>query len=476
MGLIDETEFGTLTTRTFSGAQRLNELTIQRHGISWTVKTDKGIPRNGVFANGDPWVVGPVEIVKINPPHINVEGRDTNGSMVNPNAGLGMRQGYDAAMFGQYRSSGDYDRSLNVSAQLSGGRRLVLYPYESLISTRSRTAPGVRPQILNAAVLTVLDDVPAANSFRPAWADGEKVVRWTTSDITWSVLGSGGTVPGLMTAAAGYPELDIMERWLEGVWLDHVPNWTTRYLAPVANMRDYSREQADQYGTATLALNTDQWTQSQKTTLMVHAIQRGIDAWGLVQGQGGVRQLISTIGQRYNATPWVAGDGQSNGRFWRILFAGLMLQDPDMLGVGGKTGGAFDYAFQGENGQTFYVAETPTGSGVYNYGLGGYTAGDVGVAEWGPKHLTKPHADSKSLTASSYRGCCTASSWWAQALSCLAMGGKADWNHDAFFDYLTRYRDTILPALGAIGTGRPTQYWTQWPWDMFEANRTNYSI
>jgi len=55
-----------------------------------------------------------------------------------------------------------------------------------------------------------------------------------------------------------------------------------------------------------------------------------------------------------------------------------------MSAIGSKTlpnGGTWHF---GEIDQTFYVEETSPG--VINYGVGGYTAADVGMAEWALRH------------------------------------------------------------------------------------------
>src|SRR5690606_6636992 len=59
---------------------------VSRHGVTWVF--DKDYP-TGQYANGDPWVVGPVTITSITPAPTN--GR--NGTVINPS--LGTSQGFD---------------------------------------------------------------------------------------------------------------------------------------------------------------------------------------------------------------------------------------------------------------------------------------------------------------------------------------------------------------------------------------------
>ena len=77
----------------------------------------------------------------------------------------------------------------------------------------------------------------------------------------------------------------------------------------------------------------------------------------------------------------------------------LLLHDADMLAVGDRVsecrsskGGP---QFFGEDAQTFYVRETAPGE--FNWGLGGYTAKDVGLPEWGFSHCGKPADDFAEL-------------------------------------------------------------------------------
>lgn len=121
-----------------------------------------------------------------------------------------------------------------------------------------------------------------------------------------------------------------------------------------------------------------------------------------------------------------------------------MLNDATMLSV--RTQFPDPGSF-GEIGQTFYV--TQTSSGVFNGGLGGYSAMHEGMPEWGFNHEETPARD--SVNWESYRLCCTGVVWGALALSARMMSVSAPsvssiqaWNHPAFFDYVDRFM--IPPA------------------------------
>lgn len=95
------------------------EKSLTQHGITWAF--DKDV-KAGTFANGDYWVVGPVNVVGITT-DLHAEGftqqAGEDGSMVNP--GTDSRQGYD-------RRLNSYDENLN--AGLAGGTPAVpgIYP------------------------------------------------------------------------------------------------------------------------------------------------------------------------------------------------------------------------------------------------------------------------------------------------------------------------------------------------------------
>ena len=453
---------------TFSPTPKTRELRIERHGITWIMDL---VP-HGTFVNGDPWVVGPVIIKEIQPGTAQKDERRVNGSMVNPHAGFGMIHGYDEAMFGPYKGrNARYNPELDFSLKVkrSRARGVMLQPNQSLVSVESHAEAGVRPQLLHAAVLTCLEERAPADSFRPGYSDGEKTIEYNESDIDYTVLGAqGGLIDGT-SGGAELPGLAPAVRRLEGLWLDHMPEWIVRYSHPSANMPDYSRELCLQFGHASLLTNVTNHTEALRKPLVRHLIQKGIDLWSVIQGPGGINQTLNSEGIPIKETPFVAGDGQSNGYMWRILYAGLMLGDVGMLGIGSKSAATglpsdFDYLFQGENGQCFTVAETPDGK--INWGHGGYAVGDIGLDEWGPKHSTRPEKDGKALTASAYRTCCSASSWWGQALAMLIMNGSSEWNHAPYIDYLDRYAALVISEswTGLIKHGGAQGVWNKLIW------------
>jgi hypothetical protein len=403
---------------------------LSQFGITWSFDQPYEF---GQFANGDYWVVGPVTITSITPPCVSGP-RIRNGAMINP-PGHAYDQGYDNTMYGQY-DNGYYKTALNVALNVSPSSPLVLKPGASLVSSISNDGPGQEPQLRSVAVLTCLAADAPAGSFRPPYAGTDKTVRFNKSQLNYSLLSR--------LAPVGNPQpLATIAASFERPWLDCVHSWMAQFQHPSDNMPFYGREISTEIGKAALALHMD-FTDQQKETLLIRFVQLGVDYYGVVQAGG----------QRV----WQPNGGHGSGRKWPILFAGLMLGDTAMASIGGQN------VWFGEDGQTFYVAYTAPN--VINFGYGGYTAQDIGMAEWGFSHAVDPSSDTRSWTANPYRQCCTANAWAGFVLAARIMGQRTAWNHDALFDYMDRYMRTETNA-----------NWRQWePWvaAMWDQYRSSY--
>jgi hypothetical protein len=411
--------------------------TVSQFGITWTFDKDY---TTGQFANGDYWVVGPVTITSINPPST-AGSRVKNGSQVNPSGGSSS-QGYDSSMAVSYSAS--LNKALTMPLTLPAG--------SSLISSISQDSAGALPQLRTAAILTVLSSAPPAGSFRPPYCGSNKTIKFNKSQLDYSKLAK-------LTPAASTPVLETVNRMFERPWLDHVSDWSARYLHPSDNMPDYSREMADYVGTGALSLHLN-YTDSQKETLMIRFVQLGIDNYGIIANDG--------------QNNWNADGGHASGRKWPILFAGIVLNDPDMKAIGTDTrfkSYLSPYAAFGEDLQTFYVSQADIA--ITNHrdqdGLTqqNYVASDLGLPEWGIRHYENPVYDDRGWytgTKSDYRVCCTAAAWTGEILAAHIMGAKQLWNHDALFDYQDRYVEIA------------TQYrcWSSFPCDMWDRYRADY--
>jgi len=330
------------------------EQQISQFGITWTFNRDYTV---GQFANGDYWVLGPVTIIGIDPPSIEIDGRTMNGSMVNPSPKLARIQGYDSSMYGGYGRY--FDPNLNAgrpnNQDLTPRQPLVLQPHSSLVSTISIPEPGLIPQLRTAAILTVLPEPVPEGSFRPPYCGTNKTIKFNKDQLDYSLLANLKPVPGA-------PGIVAVERYFERPWIDHIPGWMGRYHHPAENMPDYGREISIQVGIGALKLNLN-LTNQMKEVLLIRFVQLGIDLYGIVQDRG-----------KHN---WVNSGGHASGRKWPILFAGIILNDPDIKAIGTKSGDYLydgvhgpgnapgDYIHFGEDDQTFYVKDSDIYSSPY---------------------------------------------------------------------------------------------------------------
>ena len=402
---------------------------VSQFGITWTFDKDYTI---GQFANGDYWVVGPVTLISIQPASVELDGRTINGSMINPSPKLGQMQGYDSAMYGRYARPGDFDPSLNVARpngeDLSKSNPLVLQPGCSLVSTESTLQANDSTQLQTAAVLTVLDSSADDGSFRPPYSGTDKTIRFNKGQLDYSLL--AGLKP-----ASGSPGLATVERYFERPWIDHVPSWPATAIHPVDNMPVYGREIATQIGVGALMLNLN-FSNARKEKLLIRFAQLGIDLYGIVR-DGGEKN-------------WVANGGHASGRKWPILFAGLVLNDPNMKNIGRPDIPDYgpshpEYVHFGEDDQTFCVTQADvdvTHSPAWNPDRRDaqkipYEQEDIGLPEWGIVHADEPERSNKFWNTS-YRQV-SSPGWGGFVLAAHIMGAKDLWNHDALFDYKDRY-------------------------------------
>jgi hypothetical protein len=161
------------------GAQVVSRKQVSQFGITWTFDKSHS---TGQFANGDYWVVGPVTIIKIDPPSVSGT-RVMNGSMINPSPKLGMRQGYDSSM-----KSNIFDRTLNVALDVSATKPLKVPKHSSLVSTISVSAAAHRPQLKGCSILTVLPSTAKPGDFRPSYSGADKSIKFNVSRLDYSLL------------------------------------------------------------------------------------------------------------------------------------------------------------------------------------------------------------------------------------------------------------------------------------------------
>lgn len=404
---------------------------VSEFGITWTFDQPC---ESGHFANGDSWVVGPINVVSINPPSVDKDGRVMNGSMLNVSSRIGAKDGFDSSK--GYAGS-DYDASLNVALGISKEKPLTLPTNSSLISTVSVEKPNSRPKVQGAAVLTVLDKAAPEGSFRPPYAGNDKTVRYNIAQLKGDKL--------LKLKPAGTPpDMATVERWFERPWIDYMAWAPGTFIHPADNLPMYSGPMCQEVSEASLVLLLDM-DEAKKETLLIRMVQLGIDDYGLVVDGGPGFNL------------WKPGGGMSNGRKWPIVFAGLMLGDDAMMKAQYPTG---------EDGNTYY-GPCWTGAtvcwGMYHPSSPKQDHEGKPPSEWTFDGRGKPgdpgaghDSDSRG---ESYRRCCTSFSWVGEALAAQLLKTDEAWNHPAFFDYVdrwmyeddTKFRLEAWQASGATG-------------------------
>lgn len=380
-----------------------------RHGVVWTFNRDYP---TGTYANGDPWVVGPVTITAISPTP--TDGQ--NGAMLNP--AIGTTQGFDKDFIPGYN---DYISALNVGKNLP----LTIQPDNSLVSSITEDAWTTFHTIRNFSILTVVRNAPSAGSFRPpAVGSGSRASLWNESQINYARLAS---LP--RASLSSVPNLADYETWFSFPWLELNPHWTGGYLRPSYMARNgYGRDIAYRTGDAALLLNLD-FTQSEKRNLLVGMIQVGIDHYGFISNGG----------------MWYNDGGHNIGRLSPLIIAAGALNDETLKQT--IKGSAMHFQ---EFQSTFVVTQADVGRplGVWDASLNRmagtngdpvvlYTNENIGMGEWGIRHTGAPQMDNNYIPAA-YRDI-NGSTHTATTMTARVMGLRQTIDWEPLFLYAERH-------------------------------------
>jgi hypothetical protein len=287
----------------------------------------------------------------------------------------------------------------------------------SLVSSISHLVAGNRPQLTDAAVLTVLAAPPAAKAFRPPYCGTDKTIIATEDDIDYTKVASlakPGATPSLATVAAYFAR----------PWIEINTQFGGREMHPVNNQPDYGRDLSNRLEVGLLSLQLN-YTNAQKRDLMVRLVQYGIDVYGSAV-TGGF---------------WVEAGGHNQGRKMPLLLAATVLNNAAIRAYGNT---ALHNIFQ-EDRQTFYVSQKEvdvTNSSTWNPDLRAgtpepYTTLDIGLADWGIAHLKDGKQDNKAWSAT-YRDVAGGATF-GHVLTAHIMGLRPVWNWNPIFDYFDRY-------------------------------------
>jgi hypothetical protein len=400
---------------------------VSQYGITWTFEQPA---RAGRFVNGDWYVVGPATVKAIDPkplygsqiPKFQLDHMDKerpqqqrvrNGFMINPPAKMrvaydsGVRNWFDPSLVEKLPAELKPGDSLVSTISMPKGLKLRAPLWHDIERGVDDSSP-----VRTAAVLTCVAEPQPADAFRPAFCDRRQKV-YLSRNLKRELLPT-------VAALKGMPALERFVRFTRRPW---VGTCFFGFEAPVENMPQYGRDYGRVAGISALLLCTN-LKPEQKEPLLVNYVQVGIDLGAMIRaGHPGFEGF----------------GGHGSGRKLPIVFAGLLLDDPVLANINKS----FPKASFGEDEQTAY-GDCWTGAKVVFTGHSGIDTA-TGVARsrgnhWGPyEHLPPARWGPGQDTSESYRRCCTAVGWVAEALALRLMHAEKAWNHHAFLDYVDRW-------------------------------------
>jgi hypothetical protein len=415
-------------------------------GITWKFSQPVHVGR---FVNGDYYVVGAVTIVNINP--LPTPGNGRHGSVLNMPVSNNSLSPFDSRV-----AANRYAPQLRVYPPIT------IQPGDALISSVSVDQIGDYPPWLregqetpdspvrSVSVLTCLAQPVSPDAFRPAYAD-------RTQRIYYASTLRRDLLPRL-PRVAHMADISTFASHFRRPWLDIC---FFGFDAAVEYQATYGREVGRSVGMATLLLTLD-FAAAEKEPLLVNVVQYGIDLWGI---------------SRSGYSGWPAHGGHGSGRKWPIIFAGLMLGDPDMQSPN-KTYPALRF---GEDMQTM-MDNGWTGADVVYAGHQGIWNGQPvsSMPSWGPYENLQPSVwattfsgDPNYHIGEDYRRCCTSIAWIGEGLAARIMHAEQFWNHDPFFEYVDRWMtENDAAAVATIRAATGLDYSADWErqgqaWDPF---------
>ncbi len=407
--------FGTEVTQPTTTAS-----SVSQYGITWTF--DKSYPV-GQFANGDWWVVGPIVLSSISPAFAN----NQNGWEINPSSGT--NQGLDSRLEGFQAS-----RVPALPQTISGVKSILKGVSKS--GTCGNDGQFHYPCLTTAAVLTVLDTVPASNgqtTFRPPYFGTSKPLYTTTQLKT-------NTLPSL-NPVANSPTLASVARRYQRVQLEHSNVWYGRYMHASENYAykdNPSNDEVSEYG-AEVGIDADiaalrlllNDSLANKMPALINYVQAGIDIQAMHKG----------------GVTWYSDGGHFLGRKLPAVFAATLLDDAAM-----KTEiSSAAYSSYGDDGHVYNTTNQQTIDALRVQGYGPALWGKpCGSGEYerqqredvGPRDCRDPIAmiDGGEAPGDSYQHCCTTQPMKGASLAArLLPGAKAVWNYQPYHDYVDRW-------------------------------------
>lgn len=321
-----------------------------------TFSFDKPYPC-GQFVTDDWWVKGPVTVTRITPDHAN----DRNGYDVNPAV---QHQSFDSRIDAYQVVSEVLPLTLDAGDGTKSLVKSVSYNPDGNCQTIVQNR-NLRSCLLSVAILTVLKEIPSEQSFRPPYIAGNKpLVPVTSLDLN--------KLPRLPKLPETLP-LTTTRKFFGGPYIDHILNWTSRFIHPRANMRDVHPLDSVAYGArlatvineATLSTMHDD-PNSEKVPVVIPLTQWGLDLY---------HQLLA--GQY-----WPEAGGHELGRKLPILYAGKLLSSSAlgdaMLNMAYTYRGYGSVLPSGEHVSSYFQEDEGIYYGENNVALFGGTQGHSG--------------------------------------------------------------------------------------------------
>jgi len=144
-----------------------------------------------------------------------------------------------------------------------------------LVAVSDEETNEFRVHLFRITILTVVEDVPSADAFRPAFAEISFKTMFSFSQVDTSILQN-------LEVAESPPDWASMEARVERFSPDLVPNWNRDHMETQEHGPLYGRDLCKSEGRAYLMVNSDYPLES-KMQMLVGLIQRGVDRYGLLQ-------------------------------------------------------------------------------------------------------------------------------------------------------------------------------------------------
>jgi hypothetical protein len=297
----------------------------------------------------------------------------------------------------------------------------VAQPGESLVKGASKEEglADPRPSLSTASVLTVLAERPpddGASVFRPPYVGSDKPL-YRVDQLRTELLPS-------LAPIADMPSWSDVEQLVKFVQLEHIAGAPGSIIRPEQNLYYYAPENGGRRAVVALRLMIDEPIENRRMAL-IYFVQGGIDmVHALKEGQ-----------------TWGAGGGEYPGMKLIMLFAAVMLDEPQLVSlVSGFQAYEEESVSYGTNGQALWGHLD--GYHPQEYGYWSDVVNELlPAAEPSRKTLRDPYGyiDGGIVPGTGYQICCSIQSFKGTSLAMQLMPVlKTPWDLPALHDYVDR--------------------------------------